>query len=189
LKRLGAFSFYTTIILSLGLILIPLLQNSDIRLDLSVKVLNMLQIFLAVAVLVYSVVNGTAKYEVRSEKLNECGDRIKELIRDLRADISKWDTAQTPIDMNKYHQRYFDVSTDSENHTRADHSLAVVRTPEYYSLSGISYAWEYIRAIFPNLLSYIVPVLMILAECIFISDMLGITHQLSRFLVPVAQPS
>ena len=36
------------------------------------------------ALLVYSVGNSTAKYETRAERLNECGDNMKELIRELR---------------------------------------------------------------------------------------------------------
>ena len=42
-----------------------------------------MSIFLAVSVLVYSVVIGTAKYEVRAEGLTQCGDKLKELNREL----------------------------------------------------------------------------------------------------------
>ena len=79
--------------------MIPLLENADIQLAYPPRVLNMLQIFLAVAVLVYSTINATAKYETRSERLNECGDRIKELIRELRADIETAKTG-TAVDLN-----------------------------------------------------------------------------------------
>jgi hypothetical protein len=56
LQRQGKFSFFTTVIFSLGLILIPLLQNAGVPLALKPTVLNMMQVFLAVAVLVYSEV-------------------------------------------------------------------------------------------------------------------------------------
>ncbi|WP_251373279.1 SLATT domain-containing protein, partial [Escherichia coli] len=91
LKRQSQLSFFSTTVLSLGLILIPLLQNADIHLHLPLKVLNMLQIFLAVSVLVYSVIIGTAHYEIRSKQLNECGDKIKDLIRIFRLGIKKED--------------------------------------------------------------------------------------------------
>jgi hypothetical protein len=188
LKRIGAFSFYTTVFLSLGLILIPLLESAGVRLCFSVKVLNMLQIFLAVAVLVYSVINGTAKYEVRSEKLNECGDRIKELMRELRVEISESKGGKA-VDMRRYDQRYYDVSTDSENHTRSDHSLTVIRTPEYYTITGIPYLAESCKAYIPNLIPYIAPILLIIIEVIFITDMLGITDFLPHILIPIPDPS
>jgi hypothetical protein len=187
IKRLNQFSFFITTVLSLGLILIPLLQNSEIKLAYPSRVLNMLQIFLAVAVLVYSVINSTARYETRAERLNECGDRIKELIRQLRADIAKAPTQ--PVNIDQYNQRYTDISTDSENHSRADYGLALVRTPEYYSITGFPWAWELAKAVFNNLTSYFLPICLILLEIAFISDMIGCTHFLTKLFVPVLSNS
>ena len=124
LKRQSQFSFFATTLLSLGLILVPLLQNSDIQLAFPPKVLNMLQIFLAVAVLVYSVINATARYETRSEALNECGDKIKDLIRNLRREASEGEISGVTVDLAKYTKRYDEVSTDAENHDRVDFMLA-----------------------------------------------------------------
>ena len=188
IRRLSQFSFYTTTILSLGLILIPLLQNADIQLAYAPRVLNMLQIFLAVAVLVYSVINATARYETRSERLNECGDRIKELIRELRVSISQADVSGVPVDLTSFNQRYTDISTDSENHTRADYCFAVIRTPDYYVVSGIPYVWEGLKSYFINCLPYLMPAGMIALECIFILDMIGVTKILTEYLLPVTKP-
>jgi hypothetical protein len=189
IKRLSRFSFFTTTILSLGLILIPLLQNSDIQLAYPSRVLNMLQIFLAVAVLVYSVVNSTSQFETRSERLNECGDKIKEMIRSLRAEVSKA-KAVTPtasIELSSYHQRYTDVSTDSENHTRADYSLAVIRTPEYYNITGVPWLWEWTKATCSTLTPYLLPAALMTLEAVFILDMLGITSVLTEAFKPVTR--
>jgi len=182
INRLSQFSFYTATVLSLGLILIPLLENADIQLAYPTRVLNMLQIFLAVAVLVYSVVNSTSRYETRAGKLNECGDRIKELIRQLRADLAK---GALQVDLNSYNQRYTDISTDSENHSRADYSLAVIRTPEYYNISGFPWLWEWIKAMGSNSMPYVLPAIMIGLEVVFILDMLSITHLLTTSFKPV----
>ncbi|MCI4411931.1 MAG: hypothetical protein JHC38_09710 [Thiotrichales bacterium] len=57
--------FFTTTVLSLGLIFIPLIQTAGVELAFGASFLNMMQIFLAVAILVYSVVIGTARYDVR----------------------------------------------------------------------------------------------------------------------------
>lgn len=189
IKRLSQFSFYTTTVLSLGLILIPLLQNASIQLVYPDRVLNMLQIFLAVAVLVYSVINATARYETRAEKLNECGDRIKELIRELRVDIASSRARIDPTKMASYNERYTDVSTDSENHTRADYSFAVIRTPEYYAITGIPRLLLVLKSYIQNFIPYAIPVSMITLEIFFIFDMLGVTHVITPFIHPVTGKS
>ncbi|MFN4361684.1 MAG: SLATT domain-containing protein [Hylemonella sp.] len=89
LKRLGKFTFLTTTMLSLGLILIPMLQLANLRIAYPAGVVNSLQIFLAVAVLVFSVVSATAGYETRARVLNDCADRIKDLSREIRTAAEK----------------------------------------------------------------------------------------------------
>ncbi|CDH26234.1 SLATT domain-containing protein [Xenorhabdus bovienii] len=71
LKNISNYSFLTTTILSLGLIFIPLLQITGKKLPYNDDALTAIQIFLAVSVLVYSVVIATAKYELRSSYLNK----------------------------------------------------------------------------------------------------------------------
>lgn len=187
LKRQSQFSFFATTILSLGLILVPLLQNSDIQLAFPPKVLNMLQIFLAVAVLVYSVINATARYETRSEALNECGDKIKDLIRNLRREVAESKASGVAIDLAKYTQRYDDVSTDAENHGRVDFMLASLEMSEDYKYTGVIRFYMYLKAAFLYTIPYVVPSLMLFAEVIFVTDMLGVTKIFTPFLQPIAQ--
>ena len=52
LQHQGKFSFFTTTVLSLGLVFIPLMQNAGVPLAFQANVLNMMLIFLGVAVLV-----------------------------------------------------------------------------------------------------------------------------------------
>ncbi len=186
LKRQSNFSFFTTTILSLGLIFIPLVQNSDIALAFSPKALNMLQIFLAVAVLVYSVINSTARYEVRSQALNECGDKIKELIRDLRTDIKQSLASGTAVALSKYHEQYNLISTDSENHTRVDFALASLDMKDDYRITGIPRIYHRARAFFTYSIPYLVPCVFIAFEAVFIMDMLAITEILTPHLRPAA---
>src|SRR5581483_6776239 len=70
LRRVGRFTFLTTIVLSLGLIIAPVLQLAHLKLAYPDQVINCFQVFLAVAVLVYSVVNATAGYDTRAHLLN-----------------------------------------------------------------------------------------------------------------------
>lgn len=188
LLNVARFSFNTATALSLGLILVPVLQLSGLRLAYPTNALNGLQIFLAVSVLVYSIINSTARYETRAQALNECGDRIKELSRELRGMKSK---APGP-DLDALNKRYTAISTDSENHSRADYVLAQLQAPENFRITGLERTWLYIKVGLSNLRPYIVPSTLMVLELLFILDILGITNLLSGRLqqlaeVPVAE--
>lgn len=184
LRRQSQFSFATTTVLSLGLILIPLLQNSDIKLSFPDKVLNMLQVFLAVSVLVYSVIIATARYETRSEALNDCGDKIKDLIRSLRQEVADSAQSGTKVNLAHYNQRYGEVSTDAENHARVDFVLASLEMSSDYCYTGCVRLLRYLRAGVLYSLPYLVPVTMIAIEIIFITDMIGATKILTPYFSP-----
>jgi hypothetical protein len=179
LRWQGKFAFFTTTVLSLGLIFIPLMQNAGVFLAFRPNVLNMIQIFLAVAVLVYSVVIGTARYEMRAENLTECGNKLKELIRELdKARESKKNTLDE--DLTTYQMRYSDVVIDSENHMRSDYRLAMAEMSNDYYISGFPRLINYALAYFERGIAFIVPFFMIGFEIIFITDMIGV----SKILVP-----
>lgn len=180
LQRQGKFAFFTTTILSLGLIFIPLMQNAGIPLTYKSNVLNMMQIFLAVAVLVYSVVIGTARYEYRAENLTECGDKLKELIRGLDKD-REIKVSFSNEDIAKLQERYSDIATDTENHTRSDYRLAMLEMDNDYFISGLPRMQQYLFAYADRLTAYIVPILMIAFEVIFITDMIGGTNVLAPY--------
>ncbi|WP_018987144.1 SLATT domain-containing protein [Methylophilus methylotrophus] len=174
LQSQGKFAFFTTTSLSLGLIFIPLMQNSGIPLAFKASVLNMMVIFLAVAVLVYSVVIGTARYELRAENLTECGDKLKELIREIDKDREANNKIGEP-QLAKYQERYSDIVTDTENHIRSDYRLAMLEMTRDYYITGLPRMSNYILAYSSRFSAYIVPLIMILFEIIFITDMIGMT--------------
>lgn len=187
LKRQSQFSFFATTLLSLGLILVPLLQNSDILLAFSPKVLNMLQIFMAVAVLVYSVINATARYETRSEALNECGDKIKDLIRNLRREVAESESSGVSVNLAKYIQRYDDVSTDAENHGRVDFTLASLEMKNDFKYTGLIRLYMHFKAGALYGVPYVVPTLLLVGEVLFVTDMLGATSVFTPHLQPAIQ--
>lgn len=180
LQRQGKFAFFTTTILSLGLIFIPLMQNSGVRLEFPPSVLNMMSIFLAVAVLVYSVVIGTARYELRAENLTECGDRLKDLNRSVGREVSAL-TEKINI-LEKYQERYSDIVTDTENHARRDYILATLEMRRDYAITGIHRARLHVIAKIATILPYLLPVGMLFLEAIFITDMVGATSFLTPYL-------
>lgn len=147
----------------------------------------MLQIFLAVAVLVYSVIIGTARFETRSSALNECGDKIKDLIRNLRREVAESQASGMSIDLAKYNQRYDDISTDAENHTRVDFMLACLDMKADYKHTGLMRLYMYGKSAFLYCVPYVIPVLLLVTEVTFVSDMLAMTKVFTPLLQPTAQ--
>lgn len=175
LRAKGKFTFFTTTILSLGLIFIPLMQLADAQLALPDRLLNAIQIFLAVSILVYSVVIGTARYDLRSEQLNDCGDNIKKLIRELRREKEAAGGQVCKEKLAELQDRYSSITTDVENHTRNDYRLTVLQLPEMFKVTGFVRAgmWGVYWAAF---IAQFLPSLMLLAIVLgFILEVFGIT--------------
>lgn len=182
LQHHSKFAFLATTVLSLGLIFIPLMQLAEIPLAFPDKVLSVLQIFMAVSVLVYSVVISAARYEVRAESLNECGDKLKELIRSIDNDRG----ASPPpgkSEIESYQQRYSDIVTDTENHDRSDYWLAMLEMERDYFHTGFPRWIMWWKAIFRRLMPYALPISMMLAVVVLITDMLAMTSVLTPYLV------
>lgn len=182
LKWQGKIAFATTTILSLGLIFIPLMQMANIPLSLKGEVLNAMQIFLAVSVLVYSVVIGTARYDMRSEQLNDCGDKIKDLIRELRREKEAAGGSLGKDQITQLQLRYSAVTTDVENHTRNDYRLTVLQLEEAYKISGLVRMTWWLQFWLFNTIQYIPSIFLLLIEMVFIFDMFGATEIFSPFL-------
>lgn len=182
LSSTNFYSFITTTVLSLGLIFIPLYQSSGLPIPYSDKVLSMLQIFLAVAVLVYSVIIGTSKYELRASELDQCGVDIKVLIRRLRHDICESKSGSLILDLEKYHKEYHVISAESENHSRLDYLQAILETRSDFNITGIKRAYLYIKMYLTRVTIYIIPTMMMLFEILFILDIIGVTECFSSIL-------
>lgn len=182
LSSTNSYSFITTTVLSLGLIFIPLYQSSGLPIPYSDKVLSMLQIFLAVAVLVYSVIIGTSKYELRASKLDQCGVDIKVLIRRLRHDICTAKANNLPLDLEKYHEKYHVISAESENHSRLDYLQAILETRSDFNITGVKRAYLYLKMNIIRATTYFIPTVMMLFEILFILDITRVTECFSSIL-------
>ncbi|MBN4866605.1 MULTISPECIES: SLATT domain-containing protein [Providencia] len=175
LKNISNYSFLTTTVLSLGLIFIPLLQITGKQLPYSSEALTAIQIFLAVSILVYSVVIATAKYELRSNSLDNCGVKIKELTRKLRNDIYESKDTGVSIDLESYHRRYNKITSSSENHKRCHFELCRLQTVDEFKITGIRRRGLYCKSYFLSVIPYIIPTMLMIIEVLFISDLLGIS--------------
>lgn len=182
LQHQGKFSFFTTTALSLGLVFIPLMQNSGVPLAFQANVLNMMQIFLGVAVLVYSVVIGTARYDMRAEQLTECGNKLKELIRSLDKEREAGDSSVAPEKLAEFQKHYSKIVTDVENHDRNDYRFATLEMVNDYFISGFPRFKLYCAAQIVRAFGYALPVLLMLMEVIFITDMMAATEILTPYL-------
>lgn len=182
LQHQAKFSFFTTTVLSLGLVFIPLMQNASVQIAFKPNVLNMMSIFLAVAVLVYSVVIGTARYDVRATQLTECGDKLKELIRGLDKDREAASDRISATTLDDYQKRYSDIVTDVENHVRNDYRFAVLEMVNDYFLTGLPRLKIYVEAELVRALTYALPTLLLLLEVLFITDMMAVTDVLTPYL-------
>ena len=182
LQHQGKFSFFTTTVLSLGLVFIPLMQNAGVPLAFQANVLNMMQIFLGVAVLVYSVVIGTARYDMRAEQLTECGDKLKELIRSLDKEREAGSGSVTPEKLAEFQKHYSDIVTDVENHNRNDYRFASLEMINDYFITGLPRLKLYSEAQIVRAFGFCLPMLLMFMEVIFITDMMGATEILTPYL-------
>jgi len=179
LARQGRFTFGISTIFSLGLIFIPLMQLAKAPLLLSGDILSAFQIFLAVAILVYSIIIGTARYQIRSEQLNDCGDKLKSLIRDLRSQDSE---EPDEISLKEHQRRYESIIADVENHERRDYILTILRTPDLFSLTGAGRAYHWTKFCFSACISYLPSIALVAVELFLITDMFGITKIFTPYL-------
>ncbi|EJD6506512.1 SLATT domain-containing protein [Providencia sp. PROV196] len=198
LQSLNSFTFIASIIVSLALIFLPLLQFSGIYLHYSANVLSALQIFFAVAILVYSVLISTAQYSIRAKEMTTCADLIKDLSRELKDYIASSkevnsDTKITKEGLEEFNRRYRDCLRNSENHT--DHDYYVVKnTLEMKDVEkqkeGLNWyrknIWHRVIRLwlrFTVSKQYIFPTFLMFFVLIIITDVLGYTTIIEPFLI------
>ena len=176
-------AFWTTIWLPLGLIFIPLIQNAGVPLAFKANVLNMMQIFFSVAVLVYSIVISTARYEIRSAQLRECGHKLKELVRDIQKEQENSSNSKKSDSLlTDFHQRYSNILTFGENHIDNDYEFATLEMTRDYFVTGIprfrlwTWAWLW------KISRFFVPLMLFGIEVLLICDMVGATSIFTDYL-------
>lgn len=183
LRQQAAFTFVATTALALGLIFIPLMHNSGIALAFGPNVLNMIQIFLAVWVLVFAVVIGTSRYDVRARQLNECGDRLQELASEIDKEREASVDGKIQLHyLNDFQKRAAEIVGDIENHSRNDARFAMLALKADYRLQGFPRLGVFLQAQLIRALGFSLPVLLIAMEAAFITDMTGATNVFADYL-------
>src|SRR5690606_3165590 len=114
---------------------------------------------------------GKAGFEIRADRLNQEGDALKESSRRL----TRYIAANASIRPEDFHQEYAQLTYGKESHSRPGYLLA--RGDRHDNIP----MWIGKRALLRALLAvsalsnYIIPLMLILMEMAFISDMLTLT--------------
>lgn len=169
---LSKFSFYAAVLFSLGLIFIPLYEQTHPCGPFSIGMLNMVEIFLASAVLVFSSVTGVAQFELRSFLLNKCGRELKNVAVQVDNRIGVDETMQT---YDRFLTEYTKIVEGAENHTEADYRMALLSMPDYYEISKSRRLIYWFVTIILLVIPYLVPLCFIGLEMLFIFDALHLT--------------
>jgi len=182
LQKQGKLAFNATAILSLALVFIPLMQNSGVDLSLKDAVLNMMQVFLGVAVLVYSLIIGTARYDTRALQFSQCADKIKDLIRDLKNERTINGGSVSIATLIDIQRRYSEVLTSSENHEGIDYLHAMFYMSRDYTIPSGSAAIMHLQSAGSTLRKYAAPGILFIVIMLFTSEMFGLSTATQRFL-------
>lgn len=142
LARHDKFAQWTIALLSVGLIVVPLLQALKVTTGLSVEQLNVLQIVLAVLVLVFSLLLSRDNFSVRADKMHRCGLELGQLERDLFGLLVTGADDRIYKDMS---DRYFDILQQHENHEDVDYEMFKLwRKDEYYADRRVTYSLQWL---------------------------------------------
>lgn len=188
LERMNFMVFFTTTIASLGLILIPLLDlgisNKTLN-NLNNNALTAFQIFLAVSVLVYSIIGSVADYRLRSNHFIECGNALKTTIDKLLLEKNQCEKLDQEIDISKYQIDYKSIISKTENHEDIDY----IRSLNKYDIkqrtkTKIGLKKRFSAYFFYYLRTYGSFLCLISLEIAFILEMVGVSTIFSFFKSP-----
>lgn len=182
LQEQGKLAFNATAILSLALVFIPLMQNSGVNLSLKDSVLNMMQVFLSVAVLVYSLIIGTARYDTRALQFSQCADKIKDLIRNIKNERTINGGAVPIAILSDIQRRYSEVLTSSENHEGIDYIHSMLYMSRDYTIPLFSGIIMRLKSLGSTLRKYAAPGILFFVIILFTSEIFGFSMITKEFL-------
>ncbi|EMK6649099.1 SLATT domain-containing protein, partial [Vibrio cholerae] len=134
LKLHSKFSSYIIVFISLGLILVTLMQAYSLGSNINNKIVGLFQAFSSIAVLVYSLLIDRNNYSSTSEKMYSCAAQLGELKQEVRPYLEdKSHNEGKYLEFkNKYHQILKLYETHSNNDFRGDYYRAKLEMPEDY---------------------------------------------------------
>ena len=130
-------STYIVVLISLGLILISLMQAYNLGNNINSSLVGLMQVFSAVAVLVYSLLIDKHDYSNLSEKMYSCASKLGELKQKIHPQLElEHDKEAYDKNRDEYHSILKLYETHSNNDFRGDYTRAKLEMPENYSVKG-----------------------------------------------------
>ena len=183
LKVQNALTQITTIVVSLILIFIPLLQLSKVKLYISEDLTTAIQCYFAVVMLVFTLLNSKDNKELRIEKLLNCGSQLRKMSRglnisrksddvDITAYITSLEERFSDDEINKYQNQYEEILQQSENHQDVDHLWAKMDMREH-QITGLYFLYTIFMIAFSFLRNNIASLLILASAFIFFLHLIG----------------
>ncbi|TNI49217.1 SLATT domain-containing protein [Aeromonas veronii] len=156
LKLHSKFSAYIIVFISLGLILVTLMQAYSLGSNINNKIVGLFQAFSSIAVLVYSLLIDRNNYSSTSEKMYSCAAQLGELKQEVRPYLDeKSHNEQKYLEFkNKYHQLLKLYETHSNNDFRGDYYRAKLEMPEDYEIKGFDWWVIYFKILLAYILDF-----------------------------------
>lgn len=152
-------STYIVVLISLGLILISLMQAYSLGNNIGSSLVGLIQVFSAIAVLVYSLLIDKHDYSNLSEKMYSCASKLGELKQKIHPHLeTEYEKEAYDQFRDEYHRILKLYETHSNNDFRGDYTRAKLEMPENYTIEGKDWwlakahvCWSY----FIDFLSYL----------------------------------
>ncbi|WP_272165651.1 SLATT domain-containing protein [Vibrio diabolicus] len=157
LKLHSMFSTYIIVFISLGLILVTLMQAYSLGSNINNKIVGLFQAFSSIAVLVYSLLIDRNDYSSTSEKMYSCAAQLGELKQEVRPYLAEeeHDEDRYLEFKDKYHQLLKLYETHSNNDFRGDYYRAKLEMPEDYEIKGLDWLSMHFKIIVSHILDFI----------------------------------
>lgn len=126
----NAASLWTISLFSLGLILVSLLQALSLPMPYPDKIVNLVQVFLSITILVISVILTMNNYGIRAERFHACGLEMNEIALRLER-VEREDG--TIEDYNAFADEYGEILRRYDNHEQIDFMFMKLQKPQHYS--------------------------------------------------------
>lgn len=137
LKHHSKWSTYIVVLISLGLILISLMQAYGLGKNIQSSLVGLIQAFSAIAVLVYSLLIDKNDYSSLSEKMYSCASQLGELKQKVYPHLDDEFNEEIYVQhREEYHSILKLFETHSMNDFRGDYFRAKLEMPENYEIKG-----------------------------------------------------
>ncbi len=155
LEQQSKWSQWTVALASVALVVIPLAQSVDLPLPLDAKILNVLEIFLAIVVLVFSLLIGAENYLVKASEMQQRGLELAKIYYALEPYRAKGGNSKS---YERFYKEYDVILSKHENHLPIDydeHKLLkrkdFYKTDKEYNLAWVSFNIKRILSWLPYL--------------------------------------